>query len=588
MPIARNNQVARMLEDIADLLEVKGESVFRIRAYRDAARAVESLDEDIGDFAEHRDLCDIPGIGESIAMKIREYLETGHSTYLDELGEQVSPGLAAILTVPGMGPKKAKLFNEVLGIDSIEKLEEAARNHQLSTLPRIGPKTEQNILEAIERMRARPGRTPLGIALPGALPFLNAVLHLKEVRNANLAGSLRRKAETIGDLDLLASSDEPEKVVDAFTELPMVKTVLVHGPTKGTIVTRDDLQVDLRVVRPHEWGAALQYFTGSKAHNIHLRTIAEGMGLKVNEYGVFLVSDNERIAGETEESMYEVLGLRMMPPELREERGEIEAAGQGRLPHLIQRSDLKGDLHAHTDWSDGADSPEAMVRAAVDMGYDYIALSDHSVSMGFIHGLTVDRIHEQRALIDNLNDKCPDIHVFQGIEVNIRGDGTLDYEDGILEQFDVVTASVHSGMGMPTERMTERIIKAINNPHVDILGHPTGRLIGRRDPYEVDMGAVFRAAQQTGTAMEINSQPDRLDLRDVDARRARDMGIMLVINSDAHSTEQYGVMEYGVFTARRGWVEPGNVINTMSLAGLTCWLRERQMPSRRAPALAAG
>lgn len=587
MPIPKNTDVAKLLEDIADLLEVKGESVFRIRAYRDAARSIESLNEDVGGLAETSNLCDIPGVGESIASKIKEYLQTGRLGYLDDLKTEVNPGLADLLSVPGLGPKKAQLFYEALGIDSVEKLEEAARDHHLSTLPKIGRKTEENILEAIERIRGRPGRTPLGIALPGALPFLLAVMSFKQVQDASLAGSLRRKAETIGDLDLLASSDEPERVVDEFTELPMVKSILGHGPTKGTIVTKDNLQVDLRVVRPHEWGAALQYFTGSKPHNIHLRSIAEGMGLKVNEYGVFRVSDDARIAGETEESMYEVLGMEMMPPELREDRGEIEAAREGRLPHLVRRSDIKGDLHIHTDWSDAADSPEAMVKAALDLGYEYIAISDHSVSMGFIHGLTPDRIKEQRALIDDLNDKYPGIHVFQGIEVNIRGDGALDYDDAILEQFDIVTASVHSGMNMPMDRMTDRIIKAISNPHVDVLGHPTGRLIGRRDPFAVDLEAVFRAALRTGTAVEINSQPDRLDLRDVDARHAKELGVMLVVNSDAHSTQQYGVIEFGVATARRGWVEPGNLLNAMPLSDLTRWLRDRTMPEERYRAKAA-
>jgi DNA polymerase (family 10) len=577
-----NANVAKLLEDIADLLEVKGESVFRVRAYRDAARSIESLPDDIGDMVESgANLCDIPGVGESIASKIREYLQTGHLGYLDDLAAEISPGLAEMLSVPGLGPKKAQLFHEALGIGSVAELEEAARDHRLSTLPKIGAKTEENILDAIERLRARPGRTPLGIALPGALPFLQAVMNLKEVRDASLAGSLRRMAETIGDLDLLASSDEPEKVIDAFTELPMVKSVLGHGPTKGTIVTRDNLQVDLRVIKPNEWGAGLQYFTGSKSHNIHLRSIAEAMGLKVNEYGIFRVSDNERIAGETEESMYQSLGLEMMPPELREDRGEFEAAREGELPQLVQRSDIRGDLHVHTDWSDAADTPEVMVKAAFDLGYEYIAISDHSVSMGFVHGLTVDRIREQRALIDDLNRRHPGIHVFQGIEVNIRGDGTLDYDDDVLSRFDVVTASIHSGMGMPMDRMTERIVKAIRNPHVDVLGHPTGRLIESREPYQVDLEAVFRAAAETGTAMEINAQPDRLDLKDTDARRARDLGVMLVINSDAHSADQYNVMEYGVATARRGWVEPWNLINTMSLNDLTRWLQDRHV-SRRA------
>jgi len=577
MPTAKNADVAEFLENIADMLEIKGESTFRVRAYRDAARRIESLAEDILDIASRDELQEIPGVGESIATKISEYLQTGRSTYYDELKRQIKPGLAELLGVPGIGPKKARLFYDRLGIDSVDKLEQAAKEHLLSKIPTMGEKTEQNILDSIERMRARSERTPLGIALPTALPFLNRIRGLKEVERADLAGSLRRKRETIGDLDLLAASDEPHTVVDRFVELPTVKNVLGHGPTKGSIVTEEDLQVDLRVVRPDEFGAALQYFTGSKAHNIKLRTIAESMGLKVNEYGVFRVSDNKRIAGWTEESVYEALGFPCMPPELREDRGEIEAARAGRLPNLVQRSDLKGDLHIHTDWSDGADSPEAVFEAARKLGYEYIALSDHSVSMGFVHGLTPERIREQRALVTELNHKYREIHVLHGIEVNIRADGSLDYPDEILAAFDVVTASIHSGMSMIRERMTRRIIDAISNHHVDILGHPTGRIIGKRDPYEVDMDAVLRAAVETNTAMEINSQPDRLDLKDTDARLAKDLGVMLAIDSDAHAIRQLDLVEYGISTARRGWVEPGNVLNALPLDELLRWLAKREI-----------
>ena len=561
----KNTDVAEFLENIADMLEIKGDSVFRVRAYHDAARSIESLNEPIEVIEQRGELCEIPGIGESIAAKIKEYIETGRSAYYDELRKQITPGLAELLQVPGVGPKKARLFYEQFGIDSVEKLEQAAREHKLSAIPRIGEKTEKNILDAIERMRARSERTPLGIALPTALQFLEMVRDFRTVVRADLAGSLRRMLETIGDLDLLAASAQPEKVIDEFVSLPTVKSVLAHGPTKGTIVTEDNLQVDLRVVKPDEYGAALQYFTGSKPHNIKLRTLAEAMGLKVNEYGVFRVSDGKRIAGETEESMYEALGLRWMPPELREDRGEIEASRERRLPSLVQLSDLKGDLHVHTNWSDGADPPEEVVKAAKQRGYQYIVLSDHSVSMGFVHGLTLERINEQRALIAELNRKYPGIRVLHGIEVNIRADGSLDYSDDVLERFDIVTASVHSGMGMARDRMTQRIIGAIGNSHVDILGHPTGRIIGRRDPYEVDLDAVFKVAAKTDTAMEINAQPDRLDLKDTDARLAKERGVMLAINSDAHAVRQLGVVAYGIATAKRGWIEPKDVLNALPL-----------------------
>jgi DNA polymerase (family 10) len=573
MPTAKNAEVADFLENIADLLELKGESTFRIRAYREAARNIEVQPEDITEIIRKGKLCEIPGVGESIASKVREFLETGQSTYYEDLKKQVNPGLAQLIEVPGVGAKKAVIFYSNLGIDSVDKLEQAAREHMLAGLPKIGEKTEQNILEAIERLRQRSGRTPLGIALPTARQFLEMICDFREIKRADLAGSLRRMRETIGDLDLLAASTEPEVVIDRFTKLPMVKTVLAHGPTKGTIVTADNLQVDLRVVKPEEWGAALQYFTGSKPHNIKLRGIAIDLGYKLNEYGVFRVSDDTRVAGETEAEVYSILGIPWMPPEVREDLGEVEAARAGKLPHLIELSDLRGDCHVHTDWSDGHNSPEEMVQAAIARGYEYVALSDHSVSMGFVHGLTVERIREQRALIDELNRKYRKIRVLQGIEVNIRADATLDYEDEVLEKFDIVTASIHGGMGMPREKMTRRIIAAIRNHHVDVLGHPTGRIIGKRDPYEVDLDAVFKAAAESNTAMEINSWPDRLDLKDTDARRAKEYGVSVIINTDSHSVAQYELVEYGVATARRGWIEPKDVLNTLPVGQLLKRLR---------------
>lgn len=578
----RNAEIAEFLNNIADMLEIKGENPYRVRAYRNAARVIESLTEDIEDIAIRGELDEVPNIGESIAAKISEYLETGRCEYYEQLKSEINPGIARLLEVPGVGPKKAKLFYEALGIDSVEKLEQAAREHRLSKLPRISQKTEQNILNAIERLKARTGRTPLGIALPTALEFLEMLRSFPEVKRADLAGSLRRMRETIGDLDLLASSDELEKVMDRFVNLPMVKEVLAKGPTKSSVVTTDNLQIDLRVIKPHEYGAALQYFTGSKAHNIHLRTIAESQGLKMNEYGIFRISDGKRIAGETEESMYETLGMDWMPPEIREDMGEIEAALEHRLPHLIEESDLKGDLHVHTDWSDGHNTLEEMVKSARERGFEYLVISDHSVSMGFIHGLSLDRISEQKTLIDELNRKYPDIHILQGIEVNIRADGSLDYDDDVLAQFDVVTASVHSGMGQSRRVITERVIKAISNPNVDILGHPTGRILGKRDPYDLDLEAVFRVAAENGTAMEINSMPDRLDLKDTDARMAKEMGVMLAINSDAHSTDQlHAVLKYGVATARRGWAEPQNVLNALPLNKLLEWLKTKRKNARK-------
>ncbi|HPO71138.1 MAG TPA: DNA polymerase/3'-5' exonuclease PolX [Armatimonadota bacterium] len=578
----KNAEAAELLQNIADMLEIKGESPFRVRAYREAARAIETLAEPIEAVAERGELEEIPGVGESIAAKLKEYLETGTLAYYEDLREQVRPGLAELLEVPGIGPKKAKLFYEQLGIDSIEKLEKAAREHKLRTLPRIGPKTEEGILNAIERLRGRSGRTPLGIALPAAREFLEIVRGLKDVRQADLAGSLRRGRDTIGDLDLLASSDDPARVVDQFVALPGAKSILAHGPTKGTIVTAEHLQIDLRVVKPEEYGAALQYFTGSKAHNIHLRALAEAAGYKVNEYGVFRTSDDRRVAGETEKGVYQTVGLEWIPPELREDQGEIEAAASGDLPDLVELADIRGDLHLHTDWSDGRDSLEQMVEAARARGYEYVVISDHSVSMGFVHGLTLERIQEQRGRIAELNERYPDIRILHGTEVNIRADGSLDYEDEVLAEFDVVTASVHSGMGMDRERMTRRILRAVRNPHVDILGHPTGRILGKREPYEVDLQAVIRAAAESGTALEINAQPDRLDLKDTDARLVAEAGAMVAINSDAHSVEQLGLLEYGIATARRGWIERKHVLNALPLEQLLRRLGRPTTPARYA------
>ena len=430
MTTARNAEIAALLADIADLLEVEGESTFRVRAYRDAARSVESWPEPVEESltrGEH-----VPGVGESIAAKIGEYVQTGHLAYYDELRGHTTPGLAALLTVPGIGPKKARLFADHFGIDSIDKLESAAREHKLSELGSIGKKTETNILEAIARMRGRSARVSLGVALPGALPFLAAIRAFPEVTRADLAGSLRRMRDTIGDLDLIASSDRPSEVIDGFVALPFVRSILGHGPTKGTIVTADGLQVDLRVIKPEEYGAGLQYFTGSKEHNIKLRSIAISMGLKVNEYGIFRESTGDRIAGDDQEGMYHALGLEWMTPELREDRGEIEAAKAGALPELIREDDLKGDFHVHTDASDGADSLEEMVKSAAARGWEYLAITDHSVSMGFIHGLNLERIKEQRASIESLAPKYPRIRILHGIEVNIRADGSLDYDDETL------------------------------------------------------------------------------------------------------------------------------------------------------------
>lgn len=559
----KNQAVVEFLNDIADMLEMKGESTFKIRAYREAARQIENTHEDVDTIAREGRLREIRGIGESIAEKITEYVETGSSAYKEELGKALPSGIAEMLEIPGVGAKKAQLFFEQLGISNVDELEAAAREHKLRGLPKIQEKTEQNVLEAIERLKQRTGRMLLGVALPGAEEVIGWLSDHPAVEQVEMGGSIRRGKETIGDIDILVASTNPRDAIIAFTTLPTVKTTIAKGTTKASVLTRQDLQIDLRVVPPESWGAALQYFTGSKEHNIQLRTIAERRGLKINEYGVFKADTGERVASWEECDVYTVLDMACMPPEIREASGEIEAAMAGKVPNLIALSDIKGDLHAHTNWSDGANSVESMAEAAIARGYEYLVISDHSVSMGFIHGLTTDRIREQRSVIDDLNKKFDGFRLLQGIEVNIRGDGTLDYDDDVLERFDVVTASIHSGLNQSREQITNRLLSAIRNPNVDVIGHPSGRLINRREPADFDRDQVFKAAADTGTALEINSQPDRLDLKDTDARLAMEMGANVAIDSDAHTADQLGIIRYGVTTARRGWVEKDRVINAL-------------------------
>ena len=564
----RNAEVAALLEGIANLLEIKGESPYRIRAYREAARHVETMAEDIASVHQQGRLEEIPGVGESIAAKIDEYLRTGRLAYYEELKEQVAPGLGQLLEVPSIGPQRAKLIHEHLGITTIQELEKAAAAQRLSTLPGIRQKTEDKILREVRRFQQRTRRLLLGVALPAAEQVVAMLKDHPAVQRIDPAGSIRRMRETIGDIDILVASADPVAVADAFTTLPIVKEVLAKGPTRSSILSQGNLQIDLRVIAPDTYGAALQYFTGSKAHNIALRELAIQQGLKLSEYGLFSARTGRRIAGATEEEVYRALGMPWIPPELREDGGEIEAALRGRLPALVEERDLRGDLHVHSDWSDGVDTLETMVEAARARGYEYLAITDHSIGLGVARGLSVERIREQRRAIGRLNARYAPLRVLHGIEVDIRADGTLDYDDDVLRGFDLVTASIHSAFDQSSERMTERILRAIRNPLVHIFNHPRGRLIGKREGYEVDLEAVIREAARLGTALEIDSQPDRLDLDGVWARRAKDLGATLVINSDAHSHDHLAFVRYGVATARRGWVERGDVLNTLPLDSL--------------------
>ena len=575
----RNAEVAALLNEIADLLELKGESRFRIGAYRTAAGRIENLTEDIEELWRQGHLEEIPGVGESIATKIAQYLQTGHLAYLDDLRKEIPRGVRAILQVPGLGPARAQLLYRELGIQTVDELAEAARQHRLRELPGIREKTEDKILREVERLQQRTRRMLLGVALPAA----EAVLHLLDrhpaVRRIQLGGSLRRMKETIGDIDLLASSERPAEVTAAFAHLPIVKEILGVGPTKASLLTTDNLQIDLRVVEPEAYGAALQYFTGSKEHNIALREIAIRKGCKLSEYGLFDESTGRRLAGENEADIYRALGLQWIPPELRENRGELEAAATGRLPHLVTQEEILGDLQMHTTWSDGVATVEQMAEACVRMGYRYAALTDHSQGLGVARGLSPERLARRKKEIDEVNARLAPFRLLNGSEVDIRADGSLDYPDEVLSQLDFVVVSIHSGFDQGRERMTERIIRGLSNPYVDVLAHPTGRLLERRPGYDVDLEQVLRAAAAAGVAVEINASPDRLDLDDVWSRRAKELGVTICINTDSHSPSNLAFMRYGVAVARRGWLERKDVLNTLSLEQL---LARRHVPHLRA------
>lgn len=570
--MSANRAVAQRFTLIADLLEIGGESVFRINAYRRAARALEGLSEDVAAVASRGGLTEIPGIGKAMAEKILEFLATGTMHAYEELAASIPPGLATLMTVPEIGPKTALLLHDHLGISTLDELEAAAAAGRIRDLPRMGPKTEEAILRGIAMVRRQAGRRPLGFALPVAEGLLERLRSVQGVKQISAAGSIRRMGETVGDLDILVTSRAPARVMEAFTTAPEVSEVLARGPTRSSVVLDAGLQADLRVVEPGAYGAALQYFTGSKAHNIALRERAVRAGLKLNEYGLWRSGDGRgrsdlRVAGRTEDGVYRALGLAWIPPELREDRGEIEAAEAGRLPRLIEVKDIRGEVHAHTSWSDGADSVEEIAAAALALGYEYICITDHSESLKIARGVAVadlrGHIRQVRLLTDRLG-----IAVLIGTECDINADGTLDYPDDLLADLDLVIASAHTRFRMSRDAMTSRIVRAMESEHVDILGHPTGRLLGARDPYEVDIEAVVDAAARTGTALEINAAPERLDLKDTDVRLARERGARLAIGTDAHSCAQLRYMSLGVGTARRGWAEPKDVINTLPLASL--------------------
>ena len=572
----KNQEIAKIFNEIADLLEIKGENPFRIRAYRRAALNIESLAKDIAETSS-KELTEVPGIGQDLAGKIEEYVSTGKIQSYEDLKKEVPEGLSVLLSVPGLGPKTAKLLSDQLEVKNLADLERFANEHKLSGLPGIKEKTEENILKGIAMLKRGTERQPLGKVLPIANDILEQLRRKAPVRKISIAGSIRRWKDTIKDIDILATSDDPKAVMRVFVHLPQVKDVLMQGPTKSSLIINEGLQVDLRVVEEESFGAALAYFTGSKAHNIRLREMAVKEGLRINEYGIFRVEDEKKLGGKEEEDIYRILGLPFIPPELREDTGEIEAALSGRLPKLVRLSDIKGDLHVHTKRSDGSHDFDELIEAARTYGYEYIAITDHSKGLGIAHGLTEERLMEEKKEIDALNKKLKGFKLLAGVEVDIRGDGNMDFPDEILQQMDIVVASIHSGFRQQRAQITQRLVSAMKNPYVSVIAHPTGRLIGERDPYDVDMEEVLRAAKETGTAMEINAYPLRLDLTDVHAKAAKEMGVPIMISTDTHITNQFKYMIYGVSIARRGWLEKSDILNTMGYATLMRAMKKKKM-----------
>jgi DNA polymerase (family 10) len=570
----KNLEIAKIFNDIADLLEIKGENPFRIRAYRRAAQNIEGLAKDVAETPKD-ELRKIPGIGQDLADKIEEYVKTGKLQSYEDLKKEVPEGLSTLLSVPSLGPKTAKLLFEKLNVKDIETLERIAREHKLIGLPGIKEKTEENILKGIEMLKRGMERQPLGKVLPIANDILEHLRKKASVKKLSVAGSIRRWKETIKDIDILVTSENPKEVMKAFVHLPHVKEILMQGPTKSSVIIHEGLQVDLRVVEEESFGAALAYFTGSKAHNIRLREMAVKSGLKINEYGIFREKDDKKLGGKEEEDVYRILGLPYIPPEMREDTGEIEAALSGRLPKLVEIGDIKGDLHVHSKWSDGSHDFEELVTEARKRGYQYIAITDHSKGLGIARGLTAERLMEEKKQIDALNKKLKGFSLLTGIEVDIRSDGKLDLPDDVLKKMDIVVASIHSGFKQSREQLTKRLVSAMKKPFVSIIAHPTGRLIGERDSYDIDINEVLKIAKETGTIIEINAYPLRLDLNDVYARMAKEMGIPLVISTDAHLLSHFEYMNYGVSIARRGWLEKEDILNTLSYNALIKVLKKR-------------
>jgi len=571
-PGITNAQIAETLEQIGRLLEIRGENVFRIRAYENAALTVRSHAVPLEKLVEQNaDLTELPGVGKDIASHVEELVRTGRSGRLERLGREVPLTLLGLLELPGTGAKSVRKLWQELGVKSLHDLERAAGDGRVAALKGFGKTTQDRILAGIARLRQRTGRFRLSEADQHVDPLLERLRDVRGVGSLEVAGSYRRRCETVGDIDLLAVADDPGPVMEAFTGYPQVREVRGAGETRATVVLSSGLQVDLRVVAAHSRGAAMVYFTGSKQHNIVLRKRAIKRGLRLSEYGLF--RNERRLAGENEEEVYRALDLPWIPPELREDRGEVEAAENGRLPGLIEVEHIRGDLQMHSTWSDGHESIERMVEACERRGYEYLAITDHSKALAMTGGLDAARLAEQSKEIDEIQRRHPRIRILKSLETDVLADGGLDLDDESLGRLDLVLASVHSRLDLPADRQTERVLTALRHPAVQLLAHPTGRLIGRREPMRLDLDAVLDCAAEHGVALELNAHPDRLDLRDTHLIEARRRGIRIAINTDAHRCADLGLMRYGVDQARRAWLGPEDVLNTLPLDGLLGSLR---------------
>jgi DNA polymerase (family 10) len=568
-----NDQVARAFEEFADLLAIVSGDPYKPRAYEKAARSIGGYAHELRGLDEAGILA-IPNVGKSLAEKVQAVLETGSFPELDDLRAQVPPGVREMTAIPGFGPKKAVVVYRELGIKDLDALVAAATEGRLRGLKGFSAKTEENVLQAVERASRDTGRVHIDVALDVAETFLGRLREVRGVRRAEYAGSLRRMAETIGDVDLLVASDDPTPVMDVFVGADDVAQVLAHGDAKSSVVTRSRLQVDLRVVPIEAWGAAMIYFTGSKPHNVRIREMAVRKGMKLNEYGLFRVEDDELIAAETEEVVYERLGLPYIEPTLREDRGEVEAAFAGDLPSVVTLRQMRGDLHTHTDLTDGVATLEQMLEAASAKGYAYYAVTDHAPNL-FMQRMTDEKMLAQRARIAALQPRFPKMTLLHGTELNIDPSGEVDWPSEFLEGFDVTVASIHSHFHQSRDEMTRRMIRAMEHPNVNVIGHPTTRKIGRRDPVDLDLEAVFEAAARTGTALEIDAYPDRLDLRDEHVRWAHRYGVRFAIDTDSHAVGHLDAMRYGVGVAQRGWLTRDDVINAWPLSKLRRFLRKR-------------